>query len=110
MRPVSGNGTFSPELVQQIEALWERYPHKKAALLPALHLIQKERAGWLSEETIRAAAELFDVPDMHITGIVGFYDMFHEQPVGRAKLRDLFQYFSVTKRPIFVSVLNDIFG
>lgn len=87
MRPVSGNGKFSAELVKRVEALWERYPDRKAALLPALHLIQKERDGWLSDETIRDAAELFDVPDMHIKGIVGFYDMFHGRPVGRHVVR-----------------------
>jgi NADH-quinone oxidoreductase subunit E len=79
--------SFSPELVERVKQLWERYPEKKAALLPALHLIQKERDGWLSAETIAEAAELFDVPDMHIKGIVGFYDMFHAEPVGRHVVR-----------------------
>ena len=46
--------SLSPELVERVKVLWERYPEKKAALLPALHLIQKEREGWLSDETIAA--------------------------------------------------------
>ena len=78
---------FSPELVEKVQALWERYPERKAALLPALHLIQRERDGWLSDETIAETAELFGVPDMHIAGIVGFYDMFHAAPVGRHIVR-----------------------
>ena len=79
--------SFSPELVAQVAALWERYPHKRAALLPAMHLIQKEREGWFSDDTIRDTADLFDVPDMHVRGIVGFYDMFHGEPVGRHVVR-----------------------
>ena len=79
--------SFSPELIQRVKDLWERYPEKKAALLPALHLIQKERDGWLSAETIAETAKLFGVPDMHIKGIVGFYDMFHAEPVGRHVVR-----------------------
>jgi NADH-quinone oxidoreductase subunit E len=52
-----------------------------------MHRIQKERDGWFSDDTIRDTAALFDVPDMHVRGIVGFYDMFHSAPVGRHMVR-----------------------
>ena len=78
---------FTPELVARIEDLWTRYPEKKAALLPAMHLIQKERGGWFSPETIQETADFFGVPGMHVAGIVGFYDMFHDAPVGRHMVR-----------------------
>lgn len=78
---------FSPELIAGIEELWRRYPDRKAALIPALHLIQAEREGWLSEQTIAETAELFDLPDMHVRGVVGFYDMFHAEAVGRHVVR-----------------------
>jgi len=79
--------SFSAGTVAKIEELWKRYPERKAALLPAMHLIQAERDGWFSDETIRDTAELFDVPDMHVRGMVGFYDMFHSEPVGRHVVR-----------------------
>ena len=79
--------SFPPELVERIEELWKRYPERKAALLPALHLVQKEKGGWLSEEAIREVADLFAVSDAHVKGIVGFYDMFHSEPVGRHVVR-----------------------
>ena len=78
---------FSDELVAKVEELATRYPHKQAALLPAMHLIQAERGGWFSDETICDTAELFGLPDMHIRGMVGFYDMFHSHPVGRHVVR-----------------------
>jgi NADH-quinone oxidoreductase subunit E len=78
---------FSQELLDRVEELAKRYPERKAALVPAMHLIQAERGGWFSDETIRDTAELFDVPDMHVRGMVGFYDMFHSQPVGRHVVR-----------------------
>jgi NADH-quinone oxidoreductase subunit E len=78
---------FTPELVAKVKELWKRYPEKKAALLPAMHLIQKERGGWFSAETIKDTAELFGVTDIHVQGIVGFYDMFHDEPVGRHVVR-----------------------
>ena len=79
--------TFSPELTAKVAELRKRYPDPKAVLLPALHLIQAERGGWFSEETIADAAELLGIPDMHVRGVVGFYDMFHTQPVGRHVVR-----------------------
>jgi len=78
---------FSPELLKKVKDLWKRYPEKQAALLPAMHLIQQERGGWFSPETIQDTAELFGVPDVHVQGIVGFYDMFHSAPVGRHIVR-----------------------
>lgn len=84
----STNGSaFSAETTARIEELWKRYPEKKAALLPAMHLIQKERDGWFSDETVRDTAALFGVPSAHVQGIVGFYDMFHSEPVGRHVVR-----------------------
>ncbi|MHC4341995.1 MAG: NADH-quinone oxidoreductase subunit NuoE [Planctomycetota bacterium] len=79
--------SFSDELIAQVNELWTRYPTRKAALIPALHLVQKERGGWISEETVQEVAALFDLPDMHIRGVVGFYDMFHREPVGRHVVR-----------------------
>ncbi len=78
---------FSPQLLKEVRKLWKRYPEKKAALLPAMHLIQAERGGWFSAEAIRDTAELFEVPDVHVRGIVGFYDMFHAEAVGKHIVR-----------------------
>lgn len=55
--------SFSEELVRSIEALWTRYPHRQAALIPALHLVQKAHGGWIPMEAIRRTAELFGLPD-----------------------------------------------
>ncbi|MHC4224780.1 MAG: NAD(P)H-dependent oxidoreductase subunit E, partial [Planctomycetota bacterium] len=55
MRPVNQD-SFSDELIAQVNELWTRYPTRKAALIPALHLVQKERGGWISEETVQEVA------------------------------------------------------
>ncbi len=78
---------FSPQLLKEVRKLWKRYPERKAALLPAMHLIQAERGGWFSADAIRNTAELFEVPDAHVRGMVGFYDMFHQEPVGKHIVR-----------------------
>ncbi|MGQ0614708.1 MAG: NADH-quinone oxidoreductase subunit NuoE [Planctomycetaceae bacterium] len=78
---------LSPGVVARIEELWTRYPHKRAALIPALHLVQADQHGWLSAEALRATAELFGLPDQEVRGVVGFYEMFHTEPVGRHVVR-----------------------
>ena len=81
------SGEFSPGLLKQVRGLWTRYPTRKAALLPAMHLIQAERGGWFSAATVTDTADLFELPDVHIQGMVGFYDMFHNEPVGKHIVR-----------------------
>jgi NADH-quinone oxidoreductase subunit E len=65
-----------------ILALQKRYPEGRSALIPALHLAQNE-AGCLNKETQREVAELFGIDPNEVNAVVTFYDMFHEEPVGK---------------------------
>jgi len=62
--------------------LQKRYPAKRSAILPALHLAQAE-VGCLPKETQHEVAALFDLDPNEVHGIVTFYDMFYEKPVGK---------------------------
>ncbi len=89
---MTGNDTdagsrLAREVVDQIDALRARYPTEEALLLPALHLVQGRAGGWLSEEDIEAVAELLHLPAAKVAGVVSFYDMFHDHPVGRHRIR-----------------------
>jgi NADH-quinone oxidoreductase subunit E len=84
--PAAGEG-LPAEVVSAVDALRSRYPTEEALLLPALHLAQGARGGWLSPETIAAVADLLHLPVAKVAGVVSFYDMFHEQPVGRHRIR-----------------------
>ena len=75
------------EVVARVDALRSRYPTEEALLLPALHLAQQANGGWISEETIGAVAEILHLPASTVAGVVSFYDMFHERPVGRHRIR-----------------------
>jgi NADH-quinone oxidoreductase subunit E len=84
----SERSAFLPrEVVERIDALRSRYPTEEALLLPALHLAQRHCGGWLPEEAIEAVAELLHLPAARVAGVVSFYDMFHEHPVGRHRIR-----------------------
>lgn len=62
--------------------LQKKYPDKRSALLPALHLAQNE-VGYLPPEIQEEMAILFDLTSSEIHSVVSFYDMFFEKPVGK---------------------------
>lgn len=71
----------------QITELRKRYPTTEAVLLPALHLAQRAWGGWLPDEAIAAVAAELDLPVSKVYGVVTFYDLYHQSPVGRHRIR-----------------------
>ncbi len=71
----------------QIDAIRERYPTARALLLPALHLAQKLHGGWLPESAIEAVATELELDPAEVYGVVTFYDLYHQRPVGRHRIR-----------------------
>ena len=66
----------------ELDELLTRYPTKMAALLPALWIVQEER-GWVSGEGMAEVAELLELTPAYVKGVVTFYTMYHQHPVGR---------------------------
>lgn len=58
-----------------------RYPRKKSALIPLVHLSQ-EQNGYVTEEAMRHVAELVDVTPAEVYGTASFYEMFRFEPTG----------------------------
>ncbi len=73
---------FTGERRKDIDALLVRYPTRMAALLPALWIVQEER-GWVSERAMTEVAELLSLTPAYVKGVVTFYTMYHQHPVGR---------------------------
>ena len=59
-----------------------RYPRRKSALIPLLHLSQ-EQNGYITQEAMRHIAELLDVTPAEVYGTATFYEMFRFQATGR---------------------------
>jgi NADH-quinone oxidoreductase subunit E len=59
-----------------------RYPRRKSALIPLLHLSQ-EQNGHITEEAMRHIAELLDLTPAEVYGTATFYEMFRFQPTGK---------------------------
>jgi NADH-quinone oxidoreductase E subunit len=77
---------LSAQARQRIEALKSSHETNQSALIPALHVAQKDQ-GWLSAETQREVGELLGLPEQTVRGVVSFYTMFYQQPVGKHVLQ-----------------------
>jgi NADH-quinone oxidoreductase E subunit len=66
----------------ELDQLLTRYPTKMAALLPALWIVQRER-GWVSDEAMSEVADALDLTAAYVKGVVTFYTMYHQHPVGK---------------------------
>ncbi|MBS1903063.1 MAG: NADH-quinone oxidoreductase subunit NuoE [Bacteroidetes bacterium] len=68
--------------ISELRALKSRYEKPQAILLPVLWRIQ-ERNGWIDDAGMNLAAELAECTKAHVLGVVSFYTMFFEKPMGR---------------------------
>jgi NADH-quinone oxidoreductase E subunit len=73
---------FTGERRARLDDLLGRYPTKQAALLPALWIVQ-ETHGWVPPEAVEEVAEALEITPAHVRGVLTFYTMYHQHPVGR---------------------------
>jgi len=73
--------------IDEILALRPRYPTLEALALPALHIAQRYSGGWLPPAIQEHVAEILELPVSKVAGVVSFYDLFHDHPVGRHRVR-----------------------
>jgi len=73
---------FSPEVLEEIAKLRERYPTNEAALLPVLHIAQRE-FGHVSLEAEEAVGDALEIPAPRVHGVSTFYTMFSNDAVGK---------------------------
>jgi NADH-quinone oxidoreductase E subunit len=73
---------LTPETRARIESLFERYPQKRGALLPAIYLVQAEK-GHVDSDGARELAALFEIAPVEVWEVLTFYNMFYTEPQGR---------------------------
>ena len=79
------NIEFSPEKLDRVRELISHYPEgkQKSALLPVLHVAQKEFDGWLSVPVMDYVASLLDLEPIEVYEVASFYSMYNLKPVGK---------------------------
>lgn len=80
---------FTPENQAEIQSILKQYPeqYRRAALLPLLHLAQKQNNNWLPFAAMNCVAELLEIPAMRVYEVATFYSMFNRDPVGKWHLQ-----------------------
>lgn len=73
---------FEGEGRKELDAVLSRYPTRQSALLPALWMVQRKH-GWISPEGRAETAEVLGLTLAYVRGVVTFYTMYHQHPVGR---------------------------
>lgn len=67
--------------IAEMQSIADRYPHKRSALLPILHLVQSVD-GRVSPAGIRIAAQIVDMTEAQVSGVATFYTMYKRRPAG----------------------------
>ena len=76
---------FSEQNIDKVKEIISRYPagKQKSAVIPLLHMAQKEFGGWLSPESMDYVASLLDIKPIEVYEVASFYSMFNLKPVGK---------------------------
>lgn len=76
---------FKPETLEQVYKIIARYPEgkQKSALIPILHVAQKEFGGWLDVPVMDYVASLLSIKPIEVYEVATFYTMFNMKPVGK---------------------------
>lgn len=67
---------------KEIEELYQHFPHKSAACIEALQVVQKHHR-WVSDEAVEELAEILEMSPEEIDSVATFYNLVFRKPVGR---------------------------
>ena len=67
---------------QEIEHEFKLYPHKQAACIEGLKVIQKHHR-WVSDESLEDLSEILEMSVEEIDSVATFYNLIYRKPVGK---------------------------
>lgn len=79
--------TFTQENLSKIEKEKAKYPTAESAIMSVLWIAQKQNDNWLSEDAIKASADVLGLSPAHAFGVASFYTMYNKKPVGKFHLQ-----------------------
>lgn len=86
MAEIQGFTFLSPEVVASIREFFPRYPNMRAAVLPALHVIQ-ESLGFVPKGAVLELAQILGIPASEIEDTLSFYQFFkQDRPLGKYRI------------------------
>ena len=73
---------FTENNLKRVNESLAKYPHKRAAIMPVLYIAQ-EQNGFISGEVMTEVSNLLEITPEDVLGVVTFYTMYHQQPMGK---------------------------
>jgi NADH-quinone oxidoreductase subunit E len=73
---------FSPQLAARFDALVEKYPVRRSALVPML-LYAQDEIGYLSDAVVAEIAERIGITRLDVRDVASYYSMLRFKPVGK---------------------------
>jgi NADH-quinone oxidoreductase subunit E len=77
---------FSPRLAQRFDALVQKYPVKRSALIPML-LYAQDEVGYLSDAVIAEVAERIGITELDVRNVATYYSMLRFKPAGKYNIQ-----------------------
>jgi NADH-quinone oxidoreductase subunit E len=73
---------LSAKEIEEIEHAIKLVPHKKAASVEALKVVQEHRR-WVSDESLRDVAEILEMSPEELDSVATFYNLIFRREVGK---------------------------
>lgn len=77
---------LTKQVKSKIQVWVDKFPHKQAALIMALRIVQEEK-GYLADEMINDVADYLEVPRILAYEVVSFYSLYRREKGGRCYLK-----------------------
>jgi NADH-quinone oxidoreductase subunit E len=85
MHTASTQTILSKHVCEEIDRWVAKFPpgRERSAVIGALHAVQHENGGFLTEPLMEAVAGYLKLPAIQVFEVASFYSMFETKPVGR---------------------------
>src|SRR5690606_4839027 len=85
VHPEPGKAVLPEHVRQEIDRWVAKFPEgrQRSAVIAALHAVQHENGGYLTQPLMDAVAEYLNLPPIQVYEVASFYSMFETKPVGR---------------------------
>ena len=76
---------FSNENKESAKKILKKYPEdrKKSAVMPFLHLAQRQNENWIPLSAMKYIAKYLEMPYIKVYEVASFYTMYNLAPVGK---------------------------
>lgn len=73
---------FSPQLAARFDALVEKYPVRRSALVPML-LYAQDEIGYVSDAVVAEVAQRIGITELDVRNVASYYSMLRFKPAGK---------------------------